>query len=65
MDLDTVSTKHINELENLVKDLLAAMRKAKLQKDPLGEHLRLFEQELGDVRRQRFDAANPDYEPYR
>ncbi len=60
MDLDTVSTKHINELENLVKDLLTAMRKAKLQKDPLGEQLRQFEQELGDVRRQRFDAANPD-----
>jgi hypothetical protein len=61
MDLETVSQKQANELEHLVKELLIAMRKARLQREPLAENLRLFEQELGDIRRKRFDEANPEY----
>jgi hypothetical protein len=59
MDLEPVSQKQVNELERLVKELLVAMRKARLQSEPLAENLRLFEQELGDLRRKRFDEANP------
>lgn len=59
MDLETVSQKQVNELERLVKELLVVMRKAKLHGEPLAENLRLFEQELGDMRRKRFDEANP------
>lgn len=61
MNLETVSSKHINELEILVKELLAAMRKANLEKDSLGENLRQFNQELEDTRRQRFDNQHPEY----
>ena len=64
MDLETVSQKQANELEHLVKELLIAMRKAGLQTEPLVENLRLFEQELGDIRRKRFDEANPEYLTY-
>jgi hypothetical protein len=64
MDLENISEKHANELELLVKELLASMRKAKLHQEPLVEELRLFEQELGDIRRKRFDAAHPEYKSY-
>ncbi len=64
MNLETVSQKHVNELEILVKELLIAMRKAKLEKEPLGEYLRRFDQELGDVRRERFDGMHPEYKVY-
>jgi hypothetical protein len=40
------------------------MRKAKLQNEPLVETLRLFEFELGELRRTRFDDANPKYQTY-
>ena len=64
MNFENVTQKQMNELELLVRDLLAAMRKAKLQNEPLEESLRLFEQELEDVRRKRFDKANPEYHTY-
>jgi hypothetical protein len=64
MDLETVSQKHVNELEQLVKELLITMRKARLHTEPLAENLRLFEQQLGDIRRKRFDEANPEYLVY-
>lgn len=64
MNFETVSQKHMNELELLVRELLAVMRKAKIQNEPLEESLHLFEQELEDARRLRFDAANPEYHTY-
>jgi hypothetical protein len=64
MDLENVSIKQANELELLVKELLASMRKAKLNHRPLVEELQLFEQELGDTRRKRFDTAHPEYKSY-
>lgn len=64
MDLEAVPQKQINELEHLVKDLLIAMRKAKLQREPLAESLRLLEQQLGDLRRKRYDEENSKYSLY-
>jgi hypothetical protein len=64
MNFETVSQKHINEIERLVRELQVAMRKAKLQNEPLVETLRLFEFELGELRRTRFDDANPKYQTY-
>jgi hypothetical protein len=61
MDLETISQKQVIELEHLVTELLAAIRKARLQNESLTEELRLFEQELGDARRKRFDEANPEF----
>jgi len=61
MKLETVSQQHLNELELKLKDLLAVMRKAKLFDDPLVEELRALELEVAELRRQRFDVANPEY----
>lgn len=54
----------MNELEVLVRELRAVMRKAKLENESLEEALRLFEQELEEARRERFDAANTEYHTY-
>ena len=64
MNLETISLKQVNELEYRVRELLIAMRKAKLQNDPLAESLKLLEQELGKARCERFDAANSEYQAY-
>lgn len=64
MNLELVSPKHVNELELKIGELLALMRKAKVQPEPLSEQLRLLEQELGKIRRERFDATNSEYNSY-
>ena len=64
MNLETISRKQLNEVERCVRELLGTMRKAKLQNDPLVESLKLLEQELGEVRRERFDKANPEFQTY-
>lgn len=64
MNLETISQKQLNELEHCVRELLITMRKAKLQNGPLFEPLKLFEYELGETRRERFDAANSEYQAY-
>lgn len=64
MNFENVPQKHMSEMELLVRELLAVMRKAKLQNEPLENSLRLFEQELEDARRKRFDTANSEYHTY-
>jgi hypothetical protein len=64
MNLESLSIKQVTEIERLTKELLLAMRKAKLQDTPVTEALRVMEQELGEIRRTRFDAANPEYHSY-
>ena len=64
MNLETLSQKQLNELEYCVRELLGTMRKAGLRNGPLVESLKLLEQELGENRRERFDAANPEYQTY-
>ena len=64
MQLDSVSSKHLNELEQMVRDLQSLMRKANLQNEPLAKAIYDFEVELGQARRARFDAANPEYVGY-
>ncbi len=64
MNLETVSRKDLNEMERLSRDLLALLRKAKLQNEPLAESLHAFETELGNMRRERFDEVNPGYRGY-
>jgi hypothetical protein len=64
MQLETVSSKHISELEQLVRELQLVMRKAGLQDEVVAQSLRDFEVELGQARRARFDAANPQYAGY-
>ena len=64
MNLENLSQKQLNELERRVSELLNTMRKARLQNDPLIEALKLLEHELGETRRERFDAANSEYHTY-
>lgn len=64
MNLETISQKQLNELEHCVRELLSTMRKLKVVDEPLVESLKVFEQKLAEARRERFDAANPDYKGY-
>lgn len=61
---DDVTGKQLNELERCVRDLLSAMKKSKLMDNPLVEPLKELEQELGKVRRARFDVKNPEYKGF-
>lgn len=64
VNLETVSTKHLNEMEQSIRTLLTIMRQAKLQNEPIAQSLRELELEIGQVRRERFDKANPEYHSY-
>lgn len=64
MNLDAVSSKHLNELEHLLSDLRLTMRKANLQDEPIAKSIHEFELEIGKIRRNRFDAENPEFVGY-
>ena len=64
MQLETVSSKHINDLEQLALELMNVLRKAGLHNEPFAKGLHDFEDELGQARRARFDAANSEYASY-
>lgn len=64
MEFEAASQKQLNELERCVIELLAAMRKAKLQTDPLVEPLRDLQKRLEKSRRDNFDAKNPEFHTY-
>jgi hypothetical protein len=51
-------------MEHLLRELLVVMRKANLHNEPLAKDLAALEVELAEVRRARFDAANPEYTGY-
>ena len=64
MNLESVSPKQLNELEHMIRELLVVMRKANLHNEPIAKALHEFEAEVGKVRRDRYDAANPEYSGY-
>lgn len=64
MNLEHITSKQLNDLELRVTELISAMRKAKIQNPSLMESLKLFENELGELRRERYDASNSEYESY-
>jgi len=64
VNLENVSPKHLNDLELMIRDLLALMRKANLHNEPIAASLYQLELEVGQVRRDRFDTANPEYRGY-
>lgn len=64
MDLETISQKHLNELEVRISELLLLMKKAKVQDEALTAMLRQFESELGQARRDRFDGVTKEYSGY-
>ena len=64
MNLETVSDKHLHEMERLAKELLETMRRAKLLDLPVIELLRALESEAEKARRERFDEVNPEFKGY-
>jgi hypothetical protein len=64
MNLETVSDKHLHELERLAKELLEIMRRAKVLDQPLTEMLRSLESQAEKARRERFDEVNPEFKGY-
>lgn len=64
MDLENVSSKNLNELEQTLTAFQLSLRKAGLQNDPLALSLQEFKRELEQLRRARFDASNPQYSGY-
>jgi hypothetical protein len=64
MNTEQVPVKHLNEVERLIRELLVAMQKAKLQNEPVVEALRALELELGKARRERFDEHNSNFRGY-
>jgi len=61
MNLDSVSDKHLGELERLSGELLAVLRRAQLSDTPLAMMLSTLESESGELRRARFDAGDSEY----
>ena len=64
MNLETVSRKYLNDLEQQTRQLLGTMRRAKLQDEPLFDSLQKLARELERVRHERFDEANSEYHTY-
>jgi hypothetical protein len=64
MELDTLSDKHLQDMERLARELITLMRQAKLKDEPLTEALHSLEMEAAKVRRERFDASHPEYHGY-
>lgn len=64
MDIERVSDRHINKLEQEVSQLLKTMRNAKLSHLPIYDDLYTLEQELAKARQRRFDSGNTEYQGY-
>lgn len=64
MNLETVSDKHIHDLERTIGELLGLMRKAKLQDETLIATLRELQQKLEKTRHDRFDSKNTEFHTY-
>lgn len=64
MNLEPVSSKNLNELERLLREIQVVMRKAGLHHEPVAKAIYELELEVGQVRRTRFDAVNPEYKGY-
>lgn len=64
MELDQISQKRINELEQMTTQLVRTMKATKLNSLPLFGALQEFEQALENERRARYDDSHPAYRGY-
>jgi hypothetical protein len=62
--VEALSQKQLSELETQTLNLLATLRKAKLTHFPVALLLKELEQELGEIRRQRYDEENSNFIGY-
>lgn len=58
MGLDQIPDKALHDVERLAEELLLALRRAKLQDEPVTPLLRELVSRTADERRARFDAAD-------
>ena len=64
MNLETMSDKHVRELERLLGEVLIILRSEKLLNEPEADAVRLLETQTGDIRRARFDRVVQEYVGY-
>lgn len=64
MNLETITQKQLNELEQQIRQLMGTMKKAKLQNSPFFESLQTLAQELETARHKHFDEVNSEYSSY-
>lgn len=65
MNLEHLTPKQLGELEIQVQELLKLMHKGKLQHEALTQLLQQFEGDLSQLRRIRFDGANPEHPQFK
>ncbi len=64
MNLESLTTQQLNEMERLLTELTKLMKQAKLTDDPLYATLRELKSAAGDLRVKRFDEDNPKFKEY-
>ena len=64
MNFDDVNNKQLMDLERLGKELLEALRKAKLGDDPFYKELAKMIEATEITRRARFDASDNGYKGF-
>ena len=64
MNFEEVNNKQLMDLERLGKELLEALRKAKLGDDPFYKELAKMIEQTEITRRARFDAADNGYKGF-
>ncbi len=64
MNFEEVNNKQLMDLERLGKELLEALRKAKLGDDPFYKELAKMIEETEVTRRARFDASDNGYKGF-
>ena len=64
MDLDLISLKHVNELEQATMQLIKSMKSAKLNHHSIYISLQKLEHELGDERCNRYDGTTSEFVGY-
>ncbi|MEZ4668898.1 MAG: hypothetical protein R3E39_13405 [Anaerolineae bacterium] len=64
MNFDEVNSKQLQDIERLAKELLEALRRAKLGAEPFYKELSTVIEQTETIRRARFDATDDGYKGY-
>ena len=64
MNLEAITRKQSNDLEQQIRQLMVTMRKARLHESSYFESLQTLAQELEKVRHEQFDDTNSEYSSY-
>jgi hypothetical protein len=64
MNFESVNNKQLNLIEQLSKDLLAILTKAKLGDEPICKELAALAKDATTERQSRFDEVDTDYKGF-